>query len=488
MKTTKPDWYEQAKGGLGQTNFTEPMKKEVTRKIYERQPERKKNGKWFVAAVTAIAICIAAFILIPARTIDQPPAPAGTLATPDINTPNPLPTESNPPTETQPPIAKERVELAYEDPRGSLGTLGNYPVELERIEATRIPKSSVIVKRVIEVAELGNYFVYVKDKKDTQLYAGMEIVSAGLGSSPTDDIYEIGIVGDLTYLNDVQITKSNLFGRFHLRIYGVCGANCVTNNWIHFEEDVPGVPISDIRLNAHAQEVDLDEDGTPELVSTESSTIAKVQVYKTFNDQVKFVDLNIALQAEHPNSVLYDGNSRTFTAIFADRNVSYQYKKGEDVLVRVDPIEKDQNRLIVGGTYDGNDSIQLDVEGTIIDASWVKDPLKKFGIYLPAEIRTVKFEDGYEYKSTVGDAIIQLREANEGNLPTLRKEKDLENYSDYVGTEFWGDKQDIRYDYFLYEHDSGNKTYIAVRCSTDDIGKLRPLLLAVISNIRYASE
>ncbi|WP_256760151.1 hypothetical protein [Cohnella sp. WQ 127256] len=493
MKETKPDWYGIAKGGLDDASFNEQMKQEVTRRTQESQPIQRKFKKW-AGWATAIVLCVVLlFLVMPTPSNDQPVIPAGTL-TPipnDIPTPLPTPTETIQPPETTMPIAEEQIKLSYEDPEGSLATLGVYPAEVNRIEATQIDKSSIIVKRVVEVDELGKYVIYIKKEDETQLYAGLEIPTDGPNSGSTNKIYEIGTAGELTYLNEIAITKSYLFGEFHLRIYGVCGANCVTNNWIHFEEALPGVPISDFRLETHAQEVDIDEDGTPEVIATVASTIGRVLIYKKVDSEIKFVDLNIVLKAELPNTVLYDNNSRIFKAIYEDNRIfSYQYKKGEDTLILVNDsqVEIDQDQLFIGMDYDGTSSIKLQVEGTLVPAEWFKDPFRDFGLYLPDSIKTVKFEDGYEYESKKGSGIIQLMEADESSLPYLRKEKDLISYSEYLGTEFWGDNQNIRYDYFQYETEQNNRTYISIRYNTADMEHLRPLLLAVIANVRYAKD
>jgi hypothetical protein len=340
------------------------------------------------------------------------------------------------------------------------------------------------------VDQLGNYWVYVKGEGDAQLYAGMPIGD----SDVLGELYEIGPVGELPYLDDVQITKSNLFGEFHLRIYGACGANCVTNNWIHFEEDVPGVPISDFRLSAHAQEIDIDEDGIPEVVASESSTTGKAQVYKRFGERILFTDVNAALDAEHPNSVVYDGNRRTFTAIFSDRTLEYQYKKGEDTLVLShdssydSSMDTDTDYLLIGGLHDGTKAIKLETADAAYDALWFKDPLQQFGFYLPERIKPIKFEDGFEYGTEDGRSLIQLRRADDSSLPYLRKEEDLSAYVDYLGSEFWGDKQTIRYDYFVYEYDAEHRTFVAIRYDVADAADIRPLLLSVAANIRYAPD
>lgn len=150
--------------------------------------------------------------------------------------------------------------------------------------------------------------------------------------------------------------------------------------------------------------------------------------------------MNIALKAEHPNSVIFDKEKRIFRAIFPNRSLSYQYKKGEDTLVLVEDSESetDQDQLIVGGGYEGNDTISLQVDGAAIGAQWFKDPYDDFGLYIPESMKTVKFEDGYEYATKDGQATLSILNSDQASTPYLRKEKDLSRYSEYIGSEFWG--------------------------------------------------
>lgn len=479
MKQFKPDWYDHARGGpFDKPLFTEEMRQEVNRRVRERRPHRQYYAWW--TAVTAFVCLTALFITI--RPFDEPSAPALPNPTLSVELPSPTPTESIQPAETRIPALQEEIKLNYGDP---LDFSGDYPVDLNRDDAARIPMSTVVVKRTIENGDFGKYFIYVKKEGESQLYSGMEILTGGYGTEPTGDIYELGPVGELPYIEEIEVTTSNLFGQFHIRIYGVCGANCVTNDWFIFEEDAKGAPTIDFQLDTHAQEVDIDKDGISEVIATVSSTIGKVGIYKKIDDQIRFVDLNKAFQAEHPYSVVYDHNQMTFSALFPDLKRTYEYKAGEDVMSLLQNAVGGKDPLIAGGAYDGTESIALLVGESSVEANWIKAPYKEFGLYLPSTIMEVKFEDGSEYEAMNGMGLISFREGNEASLPVLRKEQDLSHYTDYVGSEFWGDDKSIRYDYFLYEYDSEHRTYIAIRYATKDTEQIRPLFLAVAANVRY---
>ncbi|RKP55181.1 hypothetical protein D7Z26_08150 [Cohnella endophytica] len=480
MTAQKPEWYREAQGGLGKGTFTEEMKREVVRVIENKPADiRTKRSAWRLGGAVLAAIVVGMAILLPmlTNTGDQ-----SSLASPPssiFGTNDPGPAGSDNPSSTGQATNDERIPLVYEDPAKSLG---DYPVEVDRIEGVRIAKSSVIVKRVIKVDGLGNYYVYAKQEGDSQLYAGMGIVAGG---QETSDLYEIGTAGELTYLNDVEITKSNLFGSFHLRLYASCGANCVTNNWFHFEDSMPGVPISDFRLNAFVQEADLDGDGNTEAVAAVSSTIGKAIVYKLIDGKVRFVDMNLALHAEHPSTVVYDGERQIFRVIRDTGEQQYSYVKGTDSVEIVKQPITASKWITNSDAYDGTPAISLPVGDGETEAHWFQAPREDFGLYLPDAIKKVQFEDGYQFQAADGLSYIDLRNPDETPLPVLRKEKDLETYSDYLGSEFWGDNKTIRFDYFAYEPDKEHGTIIVIRSPSKD-AELHSLLLAVATTVRYS--
>ncbi|WP_372632399.1 hypothetical protein [Cohnella sp.] len=497
MKETRPDWYSIAKGGLGDSLFTEEMKREVGR-IVEQPRARRRSGRW-IAGTALVALCVAAVLLIlPLARPDSPaPSPAVTDEPSPVPSPDqPLPTPESPepePSETPPPpIADSEVRLAYESPENHSG---DYPVETDRVEAKRIDKASVRIQRTIEVEGAGSFAIYVREEGDSQLYAGMEVRAKGTtGHKETDELYEIGPIGELVYADDVSVTPSSAFGQSGLRIFGACGANCVANTWIRFEESAPDVPFSDFRLYTHAQEVDLDEDGILEVVATETSTVGKVQIYKRIADRIMFVDVNEALQAEHPGSVVYEGSRRIFLALLPDRTLTYEYGIRDDVMKLTDEhtVETDLDRLIADKAYDGSESLQLEVDGETYESTWFANETFPVGAYLPNDgdkvLRKILLTDGLYYTTGSGSAFLTFRAADEGDLPELSKEADLAMYGDYMGTEFKDDEPYNRRDYFVYDRDAKRPIYVVLRYADDNASGVRPLLLAIAANIRYVPE
>jgi|GEM_PF-4889408 len=497
MKETKPDWYSIARGGLGDSLFTEEMRREVGR-IVGQPRARRRRGRW-IAGAALIALSVAAVLLIlPLARPDSPaPSPAVTDAPSPVPSPDqPLPTLESPepePSETPPPpIADSEVRLAYESLENH--TEG-YPVETDRVEAKRIDKASVRIQRTIEVEGAGSFAIYVREEGDSQLYAGMEASArSATGHRETDELYEIGPIGELVYADDVSVTPSSAFGQSGFRIFGPCGANCVVNVWVHFEEETPGVPLSDFRLNAHAQEVDLDEDGIPEVIATETFATGKVQIYKKFEDRLLFVDVNAAVRAEEPSSVVYEGSQRIFLALLPDRTLTYKYGIREDVLklAGVHSVETDLDRLIAERAYDGSESLQLEVDGEVYESTWFANEIFPVGAYLPNDgdkvLHKMLLTDGFTFTTENGSALLAFKAADEGDLPKLRKEDDLAMYGDYTGTEFTDNEPYNRRDYFVYDWDANRPIYVVLQYAGDRASDVRPLLLAIAANIRYVPE
>jgi len=497
MKETKPEWYSIARGGLGDSLFTDEMKQDVVRTV--GQPRiRGRRGRW-IAGTALVALCVTAVLLIlPLSRPDSPaPSPAVTDAPSPVPSPDqPLPTLESPepePSETPPPpIADSKVRLAYESPENHSG---GYPVETDRVEAKRIDKASVRIQRTIEVEGTGSFAIYIREEGDSQLYAGMEVSGgSATGHRETDELYEIGPIGELVYADDVSVTPSSAFGLSGFRIFGPCGANCVVNVWIHFEEETPGVPISDFRLNAHAQEVDLDEDGIPEVVATETFATGKVQIYKKFEDRLLFVDVNAALRAEEPSAVVYEGSQRIFLALLPDRTLTYRYGIREDLLKLTDEssVETDLDRLIVERAYDGSKSLRLEVDGEAYESTWFANETFPVGAYLPNDgdkvLRKIVLTDGFTYTTENGSASLTFKAAGEEDLPELRKEDDLAIYGDYMGTVFMGNEPYNRRDYFIYDQDANRPICVVLQYAGDSASVVRPLLLAIAANIRYIPE
>ena len=377
---------------------------------------------------------------------------------------------------------QEEIELIYKNIEESAG---DFPVSINQYRAKKILNSSIFVKSTITLDELSDFVIYTKSEEDTQLYIGMPVGVDGVGSEATNEVYEVGTAGELEYLDTLEITKSSLFGDFHIQVFSTCGANCVNNLWFFFDY---AVPIINFQLNTHAQEIDLDQDGVPEIFASESTLGGNKRIYKRFGEQIKYVDLSTLFGENLSYAVDFDKVSYQFIIETADQTFAYQYKRLEDVFVLVNDMESSQAPLFIGGIFDGTEQVTLEVNDTVIEASWFQDPLSEYGLYIPKSIETVKFEDGYEFRHKKSGSLINIIDKDRSNLPYLRKESDLENFSEYLGTEYYGDDRSIRYDYYTYIHDEDHHAVVSVRYLTRDIETVRPLLLAIIANIQIAPK
>lgn len=268
-----------------------------------------------------------------------------------------------------------------------------FPVTINSYRAEKILKSSIFVKSTISLDGLSDFVIYTKSEEDTELYIGMPVEVDEVGSEVTDEVFEIGTAGELGYLDTIEITKSSLFGNFQIGVFSSCGASCVNNLWFIFEY---GVPVVNFQLNTHAQVIDFDQDGITEILATESAIDGNKRIYKKFGEQIKYVDLYTIFGGDISYAVNYDNVSYQFNVVTADQTFAYQYKRLEDVFVLINDSESSQALHIENGS------------------------------------------------------LINISSRERCNLPYLRREADLESFSEYVGMEYYGDDRDIRYDYYIY--------------------------------------
>lgn len=375
----------------------------------------------------------------------------------------------------------EQITLSYSelDPAES-----HYPINLQAVKAMEIKAADVILKKTLPLDGIGNFIVYIKSNEATELFLGMPKLMDGPNSKETEQIYEIGEIGELVYLNEIQLSKSYLFGEFHIRAEGYCGANCGINQWFYFDY---GVPVRSLMTQTHASEVDIDQDSIPEVILTPFTTHVQTIILKKFDQTIKYVDLNEALDLEEHQAVAYDANHYMFNVYLDQYTLTYQYAQKEDKLQLISDSRDTliQSQLINKKTYDGTSTVPLQQGNTTIDGTWFSDSLSDFGLYLPPSIQPVKYEDGYTFESPDQHIIIQFDNRATNELPYLRKEDDLSNYSDYLGSEFYGDHNDIRYDFFTYIYDVEHSTVISMRYPAKDTDAIQPLLLSILSNIAF---
>ncbi|MFC5531206.1 hypothetical protein [Cohnella yongneupensis] len=165
----------------------------------------------------------------------------------------------------------------------------------------------------------GTIIAYAKPKDAENVYAQYRTEAAR---------YELGVVGGLSPKMDdeqLSVTTLELYGRSLVRINGVFGANAPVQNYYALEDDGGIAPF--LRVDTgHAQEIDLDGDGTTEIISTYGLP-TQTYVYAYEDNRFKMADVNAALGA----LAVYLGNNGGFEANYELGSAvaaHYDYTKG----------------------------------------------------------------------------------------------------------------------------------------------------------------
>lgn len=138
--------------------------------------------------------------------------------------------------------------------------------------------------------------------------------------------YELGVVGGLSSQMDdelLSIKELLLFNKSLIRIKGVFGANAPVQNYLSMED---GKIIPFLRVETgHATEIDLDGDGTVEIVSSHG-TPNQSYIYKWSDGKFTVTNVNEALGATSVNL----NDEKQFEAFFNknDTNNLYEYNSG----------------------------------------------------------------------------------------------------------------------------------------------------------------
>lgn len=364
------------------------------------------------------------------------------------------------------------IALNYE--AVSEGTFSGNSVQ--STDVSLINAGDVFVKRTIELDERDQFILYVKSEQDTALYVGL----TGLKGLDDKSIYEIGPAGEVDNANDYVVEKADLFGQFHIKLIAVCGSDCMNQTYIAFNS---GVPVVVYTVDGDVRSVDLDEDGINELVVTETSANAQTQIFKKFDEDIKVANLNGTFELEVPYAVSY--SNYLFTIQLDGREAQYQYNYQEDILTKISDSSEAVAPLIVGGLYDGAEQIELSNDSENVTAAWHTNTLSDFGLYLTEEFESKKLEDGSEFVHSETGATISLLDMGVEDLSYFRKESYLSQYSDYIGTEFWGDNRDGRTVYFQYKYDDDHDIIVQLRYHVTGDGLAEADWLNAISTIKY---
>lgn len=172
------------------------------------------------------------------------------------------------------------------------------------------------IKEILKAVDLDKdkVFIYTKQNDKENLYGGF---------STKQSLYDLGKVGLLMYLDLTNITLPKEFNKKPLiRIDSAYGANFPQSNYFLLEDTLPKKILT---VDGHVKEVDLDQDGTVEIISS-TGTPTDTYIYKWINDQFSVANVNKSLDAL---SVIFKNEDHpVFEAYFNDKTrKTYRFTK-----------------------------------------------------------------------------------------------------------------------------------------------------------------
>lgn len=188
-----------------------------------------------------------------------------------------------------------------------------YPLEFFEISNTKLENlqlnnvNKIIVEKIINKRLSAFLFT---DNENSQINGGINL---------NDKSYYIGQVSmentpdHLTGIAEVQV-----FGKKAVKIYGILGANYAQAFYWFVEEKTED---SIIQIDGHTMEVDLDDDGKKEIVST-SGTIPETKIYILREGKIYVSDINKSIGAK---SVFLQDEDKKLFQVYFEPNKSEQY-------------------------------------------------------------------------------------------------------------------------------------------------------------------
>jgi hypothetical protein len=167
----------------------------------------------------------------------------------------------------------------------------------------------------------GKVILFSKTTTAEETYVGFEIK----GKFYDTGIEVVPFNESTSYLFLATETKS--FNKSLIRIDGVMGANFMQSNYFSIEDGKPNIFLT---VDGYAAEVDLDDDGIKEIVSS-TGTAAFTKIYKYDNGSVIVSNLNDDLGASVV--LLNEDTGRTFDVYYQGSNKPEHYRFNGEALV-----------------------------------------------------------------------------------------------------------------------------------------------------------
>ncbi len=468
MNSVKPDWYRRARGRMElELVFTDEMKQAVNAAI-ARGGTRKGSWRGWTSAAAALIVCIAATVWALSGTNTNDASVAGVQA-------------EGP---------HESVALTYVP----FTSNEDYYTTMKRI-----PRSSVTITDSQRFEGLGTFYSYTTTPDDEVPHLAVSFETK-LDSTPDDQFYDFGY----GLLDQFALESSALFGEPHVRINGngCILPNCVYSAWVRFDD---GAAAIDFRTDIPGVEADIDGDGRSEFVESHRSKSSTVVLYRKFGNEIRSAEVYRPLGLTYPDSLVYDSLTHTFNAVTEDDFRSYRYSERGDRLERIPTPQSAVQALpatdlkLDGYRYmkqplhtdallfDRIRSLRMKIGGYDLYSQWYQADTEDFGLFLPNNAMPVKNGDGsHSYDLMKGKGSLTFREGAP-DVP-LTYEDDLAVVPNYAGTAARASDSESRTDYFLVEYDADHRVYVEITYKLAELDKARPILLAMMANVKYAPE
>ncbi len=467
MNNVKPDWYRHARGRMDRgLVFTDEMKRTVNARI-ARGSARKGSRRGWPAVAAVLIVCVAAAVWTLWGNTDD----AGIAGV-----------QAGAPQET---VSLTYVPLAPYD--------NNYKL------MKRIPRSSVTITDSQHFEGLGTFYSYTTTPDDEVPHLAVSFETK-LDSTPDDQFYDFGF----GFLNQFSLEGSTLFGEPHVRINGngCIVPNCTYSVWVRFDD---GVAVKDFSTDIPGVESDIDGDGRSEFVESHRSKSSTVVLYRKFGNEIRSAKVYDLLGLTYPDSLVYDSLTHTFNAVTEDDFRSYRYSADGNLLERIPTPQsavqpmlatdlkldgyRSMNKPLTNDTllFDRVRSLRMRIGGYDIYSQWYQIDTEDFGLFLPNNAIPVKNGDGtYVYELMKGKGSLTFHE-KVPDVP-LTYEDDLAVVPNYAGTAARASDSESRTDYFLVEYDADHRVYVEITYKLAELDKARPILLAMMANVKYAPE
>ena len=167
--------------------------------------------------------------------------------------------------------------------------------------------NKIIVEKIINKRLSAFLFT---DNENGQINGGINL---------NDKSYYIGQVSmENTPDHLMGIAEVQVFGKKAVKIYGILGANYAQAFYWFVEEKTEDYII---QIDGHTMEVDLDDDGKKEIVST-SGTIPETKIYILREGKIYVSDINKSIGAK---SVFLQDEDKKLFQVYFEPNKSEQY-------------------------------------------------------------------------------------------------------------------------------------------------------------------